>query len=78
MGKDLPDKCRFGRIAQQQAELLVLIISIKTNDMLVEKPYIATIGEGGYCWYNCNGSMINKGVNRTAEWRQSLNKRFQL
>ena len=24
----------------------------KTSDMLVEKPYIAVIGEGGYCWYN--------------------------
>ncbi len=43
----------------------------KTNDMLVEKPYIATIGEGGYCWYN-GGSMTNKGVEITAEWRQSL------
>ena len=43
----------------------------KTNDMLVEKPYIATIGEGGYCWYN-GGSMVNKGVELTAEWRQTL------
>jgi len=43
----------------------------KTNDMLVEKPYIATIGEGGYCWYN-GGSMVNKGVEVTAEWRQTL------
>lgn len=43
----------------------------KTNDMLVEKPYIATIGEGGYCWYN-GGSMVNKGVEITAEWRQTL------
>ncbi len=47
----------------------------KTNDMLVEKPYIATIGEGGYCWYN-GGSMVNKGVEFTAEWRQTLNKDF--
>ena len=39
--------------------------------MLVEKPYIATIGEGGYCWYN-GGSMVNKGVEVTAEWRQTL------
>ena len=44
----------------------------KTNDMLVEKPYIATIGEGGYC---C-GSMVNKGVEITAEWRQSLSNGF--
>ncbi len=43
----------------------------KTNDMLVEKPYIATIGEGGYCWYN-GGSMVNKGFEFTAEWRQTL------
>jgi len=43
----------------------------KTNDMLVEKPYIATIGEGGYCWYN-GGSMVNRGVEITAEWRHSL------
>ena len=47
----------------------------KTDNMLVEKPYIATIGEGGYCWYN-GGSMVNKGVEITAEWRQSINKDF--
>lgn len=47
----------------------------KTNDMLVEKPYIATIGEGGYCWYN-GGSMVNKGVEITAEWRQTLPNGF--
>lgn len=47
----------------------------KTNDMLIEKPYIATIGEGGYCWYN-GGSMVNKGVEITAEWRQSLGNGF--
>lgn len=43
----------------------------KTDDMLVEKPYIATIGEGGYCWYN-GGSMVNKGVEISAEWRHTL------
>lgn len=47
----------------------------KTDDMLVEKPYIATIGEGGYCWYN-GGSMENKGIEITAEWRQQLGKDF--
>lgn len=47
----------------------------KTNDMLVEKPYIATIGEGGYCWYN-GGSMTNNGVEITANWRQTVNKDF--
>ncbi|MDE6396953.1 MAG: SusC/RagA family TonB-linked outer membrane protein, partial [Muribaculaceae bacterium] len=46
-----------------------------TKDMLVEKPYIATIGEGGYCWYN-GGSMVNHGVEMTAEWRQSLDNDF--
>ncbi|NPD91808.1 SusC/RagA family TonB-linked outer membrane protein [Xylanibacter muris] len=43
----------------------------KTDNMLVEKPYIATIGEGGYCWYN-GGSMVNKGVEVSVEWRHSL------
>lgn len=43
----------------------------RTTNMLVEKPYIATIGEGGYCWYN-GGEMVNKGVEITAEWRQTL------
>ncbi|MDE7080648.1 MAG: TonB-dependent receptor [Muribaculaceae bacterium] len=47
----------------------------KTNDMLVEKPYIATIGEGGYCWYN-GGSMENKGVELSAEWRQYIRDDF--
>ncbi len=46
-----------------------------TKDMLVEKPYIATIGEGGYCWYN-GGEMVNKGVEITANWRQVVNKDF--
>ena len=47
----------------------------KTDNMLVEKPYIATIGEGGYCWYN-GGEMLNHGVEITASWRQSVNKDF--
>lgn len=47
----------------------------RTKDMLVEKPYIATIGEGGYCWYN-GGEMINKGVEITTEWRQSFDNGF--
>ena len=45
----------------------------KTNDMLVEKPYIAVIGEGGYCWYN-GGSMTNKGVEATIDWRDQAGK----
>ena len=47
----------------------------KTKDMLVEKPYIATIGEGGYCWYN-GGDMVNKGVEIVLNWRQAVNKDF--
>lgn len=47
----------------------------RTTDMLVEKPYIATIGEGGYCWYN-GGEMVNKGVEIVLNWRQSVNKDF--
>jgi hypothetical protein len=44
----------------------------KTNDMLVEKPYIAVIGEGGYCWYN-GGSMTNKGFEMAVNWRSKIN-----
>ncbi len=47
----------------------------ETKDMLVEKPYIATIGEGGYCWYN-GGEMTNKGVEGTINWRTNVNKDF--
>jgi len=47
----------------------------RTKDMLVSKPYIATIGEGGYCWYN-GGEMVNKGVEFTVNWRQHVNKDF--
>jgi len=46
-----------------------------TKDMLVEKPYIATIGEGGYCWYN-GGEMVNKGIEVVINWRHSVNKDF--
>ncbi len=47
----------------------------ETKDMLVEKPYIGTIGEGGYCWYN-GGEMVNKGVEAQVNWRSSVNKDF--
>lgn len=47
----------------------------KTNDMLVEKPYIASIGEGGYCWYN-GGSMKNEGVELQLNWRSQINRDF--
>lgn len=33
----------------------------KTKNMLVEKPYIAVIGEGAYCWSN-GGEMLNMTV----------------
>lgn len=47
----------------------------KTSDMLVEKPYIAVIGEGGYCWYN-GGTMNNKGFEMSLSWRDKI-KDFQ-
>ena len=46
-----------------------------TKDMLVEKPYIATIGEGGYCWYN-GGEMTNQGFEGQINWRDEAGKRF--
>lgn len=47
----------------------------KTSDMLVEKPYIAVIGEGGYCWYN-GGTMNNKGFEMALTWNDKV-KDFQ-
>ncbi|MDD7721427.1 MAG: TonB-dependent receptor [bacterium] len=47
----------------------------ETKDMLVEKPYIATIGEGGYCWYN-GGEMTNKGIEGQINWRSSVGNDF--
>lgn len=47
----------------------------ETKDMLVEKPYIATIGEGGYCWYN-GGEMTNQGIEGQIEWRSNIGKDF--
>lgn len=41
-----------------------------TKDMLVSRPYIATIGEGGYCWYN-GGSMTNQGFEAQINWRDN-------
>lgn len=45
--------------------------SKKTKDMLIQKPYIGTIGEGGYKWYNA-ASMDNKGVEATLTWRDRV------
>lgn len=39
-----------------------------TKDMLICRDYIATIGEGGYYWYN-GISMNNKGVEMLLSWR---------
>ncbi|MGM9816377.1 MAG: SusC/RagA family TonB-linked outer membrane protein [Lepagella sp.] len=47
----------------------------ETKDMLVEKPYIATIGEGGYCWYN-GGEMTNQGFEGQINWRDEAGKGF--
>ena len=47
----------------------------ETKDMLVEKPYIATIGEGGYCWYN-GGEMTNKGFEGQINCRSKAGKDF--
>ena len=44
-----------------------------THDMLVTKPYIATIGEGGYCWYN-GGKMLNQGFEAQINWQSRINK----
>ena len=43
----------------------------ETKDMLVEKPHIATIGEGGYCWYN-GGEMVNRGFEGQITWRNPM------
>ncbi len=44
-----------------------------THDMLISKGYIATIGEGGYCWTN-GGEMTNKGLEIQLNWRSSAGK----
>lgn len=46
-----------------------------TNDMLIDKPYIAVIGEGGYYAYN-GASMKNSGVEASISWRDNINKDF--
>ncbi|MDP4209225.1 MAG: TonB-dependent receptor [Bacteroidota bacterium] len=42
-----------------------------TKDMLIERPYIGVIGEGGYMAYN-GASMTNKGFNFIASWRDKI------
>lgn len=46
-----------------------------THNMLVQKPYIATIGEGGYMWYN-GGEMLNQGFEAQINWNHALNQDF--
>ena len=45
--------------------------SKNTTGMLVERPYIGVIGEGGYMWYN-GASMSNKGFEGTFTWRDNV------
>jgi TonB-linked SusC/RagA family outer membrane protein len=45
-----------------------------TKDMLIDRPYIAIIGEGGYMAYN-GASMSNKGVEGIITWRDRINNK---
>ncbi len=47
----------------------------KTDDMLIDRPYIAVIGEGGYMSYN-GASLKNNGIEGTIAWRDVVNKDF--
>ncbi|MDR0895617.1 MAG: TonB-dependent receptor [Prevotellaceae bacterium] len=42
-----------------------------TSDMLIQRPYIGVIGEGGYYWYN-GISMNNRGFETTLTWRDDI------
>ncbi|KAA3437855.1 SusC/RagA family TonB-linked outer membrane protein [Rufibacter hautae] len=46
-----------------------------TEDMLIDRPYIAIIGEGGYMAYN-GASMNNKGFESIINWRSSIGSDF--
>jgi TonB-linked SusC/RagA family outer membrane protein len=46
-----------------------------TNDMLIDRPYIGVIGEGGYMSYN-GASLKNNGIEGTVTWRDVVNKDF--
>ena len=43
--------------------------------MLIDRPYIAVIGEGGYMSYN-GASLTNNGIEGTVTWRDIVNKDF--
>ncbi|MBP9017103.1 MAG: TonB-dependent receptor [Paludibacteraceae bacterium] len=47
----------------------------KTDDMLIDRPYIAVIGEGGYMSYN-GASLKNNGFEGILTWRDMVNKDF--
>lgn len=47
----------------------------QTKDMLIDRPYIAIMGEGGYMAYN-GASMDNKGIEGVISWRDNINKNF--
>lgn len=46
-----------------------------TDDMLIDRPYIAVIGEGGYYSYN-GASLKNNGIEGTLSWRDGAGKDF--
>jgi len=48
----------------------------ETTDMLIERPYLAVIGEGGGMAYN-GASMTNKGFEVVAAWRDQIGKDFK-
>jgi len=47
----------------------------KTKDMLIDRPYIGIIGEGGYMAYN-GASLSNKGFEGIFNWRDQVGKDF--
>lgn len=48
----------------------------RTKDMLIDKPYIAIKGEGGYAAYNA-ASLKTNGVEGAITWRDKVGKDFQ-
>jgi hypothetical protein len=47
----------------------------ETDDMLIDRPYIAVIGEGGYMAYN-GASMKNNGFEGVVNWRNRVGRDF--
>ena len=46
-----------------------------TDDMLIDRPYAAVIGEGGYMAYN-GASLKNKGIESIINWRSEIGNDF--